>query len=155
MRCKFFRFRLTMAICVMVLTLFVQQFRVFIVSGDSMLPTLKTGQMLLASRLTGSITHGQIIFAKREINNKVHVVVKRVIGLEGDTIEIRCGTVFCNQKAVIENYVKRWYSTDDGYWVVPKNSYFVLGDNRDESLDSRDDSFGFVSQRDVLGILLS
>jgi signal peptidase I len=82
--------------------------------------------------------------------------IKRLVGVEGDTVEIRNGTIYVNEKPVVEPGFNSNYYWNHGEYgeagkkiVVPKNSYFVLGDNSASSQDSR--YWGFVPKRNVLG----
>jgi signal peptidase I len=73
--------------------------------------------------------------------------VKRVIGLPGDTVRERNGVVSVDGRRLSERYARRDRSS--GVWRVPAGSYFLLGDNRAESCDSR--IFGAVPKRDIVG----
>ena len=77
--------------------------------------------------------------------------IKRVIGVAGDHVRIVDGHVFLNDKLLLEDYVPRVYQDDRSYpdVVVPSGSYFVLGDHRSLSNDSRD--FGPVNQSYIYG----
>lgn len=75
--------------------------------------------------------------------------IKRVIGTPGDTVEITDGVVFVNGEPLEENYIKEPPVSAWGPEIVPKDSYVVLGDNRNSSFDSR--SWGFVSEDDIIG----
>ncbi|HEV2287563.1 MAG TPA: signal peptidase I [Candidatus Acidoferrales bacterium] len=77
--------------------------------------------------------------------------IKRVIGLPGDTIEIREGKLYINGQKVNEPYVPRRYFDDSSYGpvTIPRNQYFVMGDHRDSSNDSR--IFGPVSRKYIYG----
>ena len=76
--------------------------------------------------------------------------VKRVIGLPGDTVRERNGVVFVDGRRLSEPYVRAvGRDHESGSWHVPAGSYFVLGDNRAESCDSR--AFGSVPKRNIVG----
>jgi len=76
--------------------------------------------------------------------------VKRVIGLPGDTVRERNGVVSVNGRRLSEPYVAVGHrDRESGAWHVPAGSYFLLGDNRAESCDSR--TFGPVPKRDIVG----
>ncbi|OUQ46286.1 signal peptidase I [Drancourtella sp. An12] len=79
------------------------------------------------------------------------VLVKRVIGLPGETIEVRDGHVYADGKRLKEDFCREPMETEEGTWEVPEDSYFVLGDNRNHSTDSR--RFGAVRQDDVIAKL--
>ena len=74
--------------------------------------------------------------------------VKRIIGLPGDTVQERQGTVSVNGKRLVEPYVK-FHDEDSGVWHVPAGSYFMMGDNRAASCDSR--KWGAVPRSDLIG----
>ena len=77
--------------------------------------------------------------------------VKRIIGLPGETITISDGTVFVNGKALDEPYLKEAMRGEFGPYEVPEESYFMLGDNRNGSADSRDWNHKFVAKEDLIG----
>ena len=86
-------------------------------------------------------------------------LVKRVIGIEGDTIDIdfQNGIVYLNGEALEEPYTAEPTYLQESVTfpvTVPEGCLFVMGDNRNHSTDSRDDRVGFVDERDVLGRLL-
>ena len=76
--------------------------------------------------------------------------VKRLIGLPGDTVEERRGTIFINGEKLDEPYVPADERDDrSGKWTVPAGSYFMMGDNRAQSCDSRE--WGYVPRSDLIG----
>lgn len=124
----------------------------FIVEGSSMEPNFHTGQMLIVSRLSYKLSTPQrgdvIVFQYPD--NPVDDYIKRVIGVPGDTVEIRDSHVLINGQAIAEPYLTNdTTETQRGKWVVPSDSYFVMGDNRPHSSDSR--SWGMLSREFIIG----
>ena len=114
-----------------------------VITSGSMESTLKTGDHVLGFRLAYTFTEperGDIIVFPYPVD-ETQLVVKRIIGLPGETVDIRNGKIFINgsKRPLKESYLKNtWVIDNDGYhFTVPENSYFMLGDNRDISLDSR------------------
>jgi len=124
--------------------------------GESMAPTLTDGEKLsVDTQAYGSSQpqRGDIIVFKDENGT---VMVKRVIGIPGDGIEIKDGKVYVNDKAITENYLNEQNSTEPksaSTWKIPDKNFFVLGDNRAHSNDSRD--FGPVPYDRILGKVLT
>lgn len=124
-----------------------------IVPSVSMADTLEKGSLLVADRLAyinDSPERGDvIIFSHPEIDER-HVV-KRVIALPGDMIEIKEGRVFLNRSdfPTDEPYVKSFSNDSMEELTVPDGCYFVMGDNRQSSHDSRYLSFRFVREDDI------
>lgn len=155
------------------LHLSVQNFRV---EGTSMDPTLTEGQYIVANKIiysrvaTDSLArfipfiqpsgegeslyafhpprHGEILIFNFP-TDRSRDLVKRVIGLPGDTIEIQSGQVIRNGEMLDEPYVVNRDRRNADPVVVPENSYYVLGDNRRASSDSRD--WGFLADEHVVG----
>jgi signal peptidase I len=120
------------------------------VDGDSMLPTIVSGEYVVINRLSyrfGNPQSGDIIVFHPPLDPKEEYI-KRIIGLPGDTVEVMNGTVYVNGQPLIENYlnVKMDYT---GEWEVPAGQLFVLGDNRNNSSDSHD--WGTVPMDYVIG----
>ena len=126
------------------------------VTGDSMTPTLETGQIVVAYNYS-KFESGELIAFY--YNNKV--LVKRVIGSPGDWINIdEEGKVYVNGIELDEPYVSEASqyaeAVGDGNKItfpyqVPENRYFVLGDHRKESIDSRSTTVGCVTREQLIG----
>jgi signal peptidase I len=121
-------------------------FQAFYIPSESMEPTLRPGDRVLVNKLSydfHSIRRGDVVVFKRPpaeaADPAIKDLIKRVIGLPGDTVEQRGGKVFVNGRQLNEPYL----TTDTGtttnlpLQVVRPGQYFVLGDNRTNSKDSR------------------
>lgn len=107
------------------------------VDGQSMEPTLSTGQLVVVNKLAyrlGEPTIGDIVvfYFPRDPDQEY---IKRLIGLPGDQVKIEDGTVYVNGQALDEPYLAI-HPNYTGSWTVPSNQVFVLGDNRNNSSDS-------------------
>lgn len=125
------------------------------VSGMSMYPTLNHKDFLYMSKISkDNATNGDIIVfdttPEEMFFNKVYYI-KRLIAKEGDHVVIKDGKVKVNNVELIEDYTDGSVTEGDVDVVVPQGKYFVLGDNRDGSTDSR--VFGLVSQENVVGVV--
>jgi signal peptidase I len=125
------------------------------VEGTSMMPGLLDQERLFINQFSyrfgiGDIKRGDtVVFWYPEDTTKSYI--KRVIGLPGDTVSVQDGDVFVNGKKLEEDYVPEEYRDDRPYaqQTVPANEYFVLGDHRVSSNDSR--SWGFVPRGYIYG----
>ncbi|MDX1994500.1 MAG: signal peptidase I [bacterium] len=128
----------------------------FIVQGPSMEPTFQTDQFLIVSRinyLIGTPQRGDIIVFHFPGNTEEDYI-KRVIGLPGDTVEIRDTKVYINGQELYEPYINepcRPSSCPDRVWELGDDQYFVMGDNRNRSQDSRSDVVGPVARHYIVG----
>ena len=109
-----------------------------IVPSTSMLPNIQVGDIMISCGFDAkNINRYDVVIFKKE-GHLFDFVVKRVIGLPGDKIEIKNGELYINDSYVQEDYIlNKMTSLDDNVYIVPNDSYFLLGDNRDDSLDSR------------------
>jgi signal peptidase I len=123
---------------------------VWITSG-SMIPTLQIKDRLIVSRVhnPNNLKEGDIVLFKQE-QFPDEILIKRLIGLPGDKIEIKEGRVFRNGEELKENYVKN-NEIYNGVFNVPSNKYFFLGDNRANSADSRYWNNPYVDASDIEG----
>ena len=127
--------------------------------GFSMLPTIQNGQRLSITRLDldarTKLVRGDII-AFRYPRNPSKAYIKRVIALPGETVEVQEGTVLVNTNVLEESYVDPRMNLSKAShpsMIVPLGAYYVLGDNRDNSSDSR--SWGVVPEGLVYAKVLS
>ena len=122
-------------------------FDTYIITNKSMQPTLDEGdEILLIKRnfIFNRIKNFDIIVFRMGENN----LVKRVIGCEGDRIEIIDGELYLNNDLIkYEYYI--FDEEDNASYIIGKNQYFVLGDNISVSEDSR--SFGLINESDIIG----
>nr|MBO2471165.1 signal peptidase I [Bacillota bacterium] len=129
--------------------------RTFTVEGPSMRPTLEDGQRLLVDRLTYRFREpqrGEIIVFRYPADPS-QIFIKRIIGVPGDEIYIARGTVYVNGVPLEEPYINGRMITlrTFGPIVVEPDTYFVLGDNRNNSEDSRDPRVGLVPRKNIIG----
>ena len=124
-----------------------------IVEGTSMLPMLEDQDRLIINKLAyrvGDIQRGNVVVFLYPHNHEKSYI-KRVIALPGDTVRIDHGQVFVNGKKVVEPYVPARFEDDrsQAEMTVPAHEYFVMGDHRSISSDSRD--FGPVDRELIYG----
>lgn len=127
-----------------------------IVDGRSMNPTVNHGDRLMVNKLffmKKNITRGDVIDFYVPESKKYYL--KRVIAVEGDTVELINDRVYLNGKKLEEDYVSTEVTTphsETTKWEVPKGYVFVLGDNRSNSRDSRD--LGVIPRSDIVGKII-
>lgn len=123
------------------------------VEGTSMMPSLDDQERIFVNKFVyrwEPIERGDIVVF-RYPRDPSKSYIKRVIGVAGDRIRIESGQVYVNDEAIVEDYVPLTYADDRSYpeTVVPIHSYFMLGDHRSMSNDSRD--FGPVKETYIYG----
>lgn len=127
--------------------------RAYTVNGESMLPTLEHGERLLVDKLSYRFiepARGDIVVFKYPADPSEQFI-KRIIGVPGDLVSIQNGVVFVNGQALEEDYISAPARIGFREQVVPEDSYFVLGDNRNNSEDSRFSGVGFVPKANIVG----
>ena len=111
---------------------------VYMVSGFSMWPTYEPGAMVRTANVSGQLQRGDVVVLD---DRKGDYALKRIVGLPGETVHIWRGYVFINHRILIEPYVPKCIYTfprqRTAVFVLGDNQYFVLGDNRPTSADSR------------------
>lgn len=126
------------------------------VSGQSMEPTLHDKDFLIINKFIYNFTKpakGDIIVFPHNGNNK-ELYIKRVIGLPGDEIELKNAQVYVNGAALYEDYISETTIEKGNItfpFTVPEGEYFVMGDNRNNSRDSRFTDVGTVPLDEIVG----
>ena len=135
---------------VMIIILFkIFIFNFILVKGDSMNPKYKNNDFMFLNKIIYSfkpIRRGEVIVLKYRNND----LIKRVIGLPNDKIKVENGKLYINNKEVKENYINSYTASYDFDEITLKdNEYFVMGDNRYNSYDSR--NFGTITKNNIIG----
>lgn len=121
------------------------------VQGHSMLPTLHEGEYLIINKMSYFLDEprrGDIIVLHFP-RDRSREYIKRVIGLPGDEITVRDGVVSVNGEPLEEPYINGTAAYRSSSWEIPEGHYFVMGDNRNNSSDSR--SWSFLPRDDIVG----
>ena len=127
----------------------------FYIPSSSMVPTLEVGDRVLVNKLSydlHDVNRGDLVVFERpdDAVGEIKDLIKRVIGLPGETVEIRDGTVIVDGHVLDEPYLAAdEVLADFAPTAVPENHVFVMGDNRDDSRDSR--VFGPISTDSIVG----
>ncbi len=142
------------------LVIYIFLFRPFQVSGESMFPTFKNHEYILTNiisvKMNSPLKQGDVIVFKAPTDPDKDFI-KRIIGLAGDTVYLKEGFVYVNDKKLDEHgYLDSDVRTYGGSFlkegepvVVPQGEYLVMGDNRPYSSDSRE--WGFLKKQNVIG----
>ena len=130
-------------------------FQAFYIPSESMVPTLKIHDRVLVNKLSYKlhpVHRGDIVVFKAppHADPGIDDLVKRVIGLPGEVVAAHGGHVYINGKQLPETYLSSGVSTSAFEpRRIPEHSYWVMGDNRGNSKDSR--SFGFITKSQIVG----
>ena len=141
-----------------ILVLLLLVFRIVVVSGSSMYHTLLNGDylVLLSNTFYTDPQAGDIVVISKESFDNGAAIVKRIIATEGQTVDIdfQQGVVIVDGEVLDEPYTYTPTQTNGGVafpLTVPQGCVFVMGDNRNNSRDSRYPEIGFVDEREILG----
>lgn len=142
-------------ICVLVFAFFV---RIIGIKGSSMVQTFENRDSVIISNLFFTPQYGDVVVLRKDTFQK-EPIIKRVIATEGQTIDIdfNAGIVYVDGKALDEPYVNSPTNNQldfTGKVTVPENCVFVMGDNRNDSTDSRSSLIGCVDKRYIMGKVL-
>lgn len=133
--------------------------RVIGVDGHSMDPTLNNYDMLFVRSLGYTPEQGDVVVLHKDFGEITTPIVKRVVAVGGQTVEVDYdqGLVYVDGQPLEEDYILEPMMTPESaysqstYWEVPEGSVFVMGDNRNNSADSRDARLGTVEEGYILG----
>jgi signal peptidase I len=150
----------TIVISVIIALMITMFIRPTLVKGHSMYPTLEPNNYLIINKIPYMIhepERGDIVVFKsslKTLNGKEKDLIKRVIAVEGDELVVNDGKTYLNGEEIKENYINENYTGGEVDIKVPKGQVFVMGDNRGNSLDSRDERVGTVEVRTIRGKVL-
>ena len=128
-----------------------------VVLGSSMEPTLQDGDNLITDKITYRLIEPKrfdiVVFPYKEITSKL--LIKRIIGMPGEKVQIKNGKVYINDTELKDDVYGNALMVDEGIVgdpvVLAADEYFVLGDNRNNSQDSRFASVGNIHRDDIIG----
>ena len=123
-------------------------YQLCVVHGDSMSPTLKNKNIVLIKKYNLELKHNDIIIVKK--NNKI--IIKRLVGLPNDTVKIE-DYLYINEKKYDNKYIENSGIAGEEIFLND-NEYFVLGDNRQASIDSRSEEIGIVLKDEIVGKII-
>lgn len=157
------------SLCILLLLCVVYSINTYViklayVSGESMYPTLADGDLLLVNQVNNQPSRGDIILIDiSQSSLPGEYAVKRVVALEGDTVilDYESDSVYVNGVRIVESYL----NLDQGdpmielngvsaiTYQVPPGAVFVLGDNRNDSIDSRSETLGMIEKTEMVGVV--
>ncbi len=124
---------------------------IFLVEGQSMYPTLSHSERLVVNKFLYRFDEPDrddiVVFSYSDEKD----FIKRIVGLPGEKIKINEGMVYLDGEPLEEEYTSGSKNDEFGPDKVPEGHYFVLGDNRDNSMDSRSASVGYISEEQIKG----
>ncbi len=143
-----------------VLALFITNFVIFkaVVPSGSMENTIQVGDKLIGLRMFKTVSRGDIlIFENQDLEEgaEKEYLVKRCIGMPGETLEIKNGHVYINGEVLLEDYLKTDHIDGNfGPYEIPEGCYFMMGDNRNGSFDARYWKNKYLAHEDITAKVL-
>lgn len=123
-------------------------FRITFIQGYSMEDTFENKQACVSTPVYSELSIGDVVVAQSEVLGQV--IIKRIIACPGDIIEIRDNVVYVNGEVLPEPYLKESMVTANIYIKLANDEYFLCGDNRNNSLDSRTEFVGPIKEDEIL-----
>ena len=121
-----------------------------VIHGESMYPTYKDKQIVLESKFLNKYARGEIVVIKKK-NLKI---IKRIVAIPNDTIIIKNNYVYVND-VKIDDFITEYSGTANSKITLKQDEYFVLGDNRSKSIDSRHKEIGIINKKEIKGKIIS
>jgi len=116
------------------------------VKGSSMLPTYENNRLLIIKKFNFDINRNDVVV----FNNNNNILVKRIVGIPGDYLEVKNKYLYVNNNKFDTFKIDDRGIVDDGL-LLKENEYFALGDNRNNSIDSRHKEVGIINFKDIIG----
>lgn len=141
----------------LVILLIIYIFKFTTIVGVSMEPTFYNGQkgISIMDRFgLLSFKRSDIVLIEKRSYNPNKVLIKRVIGCPGDNVCVIDNSIYINGELIVEDYIKEVMSSPNMSVELGENEYFVLGDNRNNSIDSRLPNIGIIKDNEIIGKLL-
>lgn len=139
----------TILIIIAIIIILTYNVRIYRINGTSMYPTLNKSEIVLTSKDTYKRTD-IIAFSYNDV-----IMIKRIIGMPNETIDIKeDGTIYINNQELEEKYINEKNLGDPEIefpYHIPEGEYFVLGDNRADSIDSRNIHIGTIKEQEIIG----
>lgn len=135
---------------ILILTISNKVFSFYVVSGNSMLPNVHDKEVKSVNKMVKKYKRGDIVIVKN--NRDQYLMIKRIIGLPGEKLDVIYDDVYINDKKLDEPYVNQSDEKSDFYIRnirLKENEYYVMGDNRNYSIDSRE--LGPLKKSDIIG----
>lgn len=135
---------------ILILTISNKVFSFYVVNGDSMLPNIHDKEVKSVNKMVRKYKRGDIVIVKN--NRDQYFMIKRIIGLPGEKIDVIYDDVYINDKKLDEPYVNQSNKKSDSNIrnvKLKENEYYVMGDNRNYSMDSRE--LGPLKKSDIIG----